>query len=142
MNQELPYKDRFVAFLDILGFSNMVYSNSKINKAKIYFYQTKIKSILKQLKDDIEDINKKYANKNKDMRIEVNHVIISDSIVITVDIIKTENNTTSKVADSINSVLKQKSLSDLNTAKILGEMIGNFGELHNDYLLKQLNGLG
>jgi hypothetical protein len=37
MNQELPYKDRFVAFLDILGFSNMVYSNSKINKAKIYF---------------------------------------------------------------------------------------------------------
>jgi uncharacterized protein YfeS len=76
------------------------------------------------------------------MRIEFNHVIISDSIVITVDIIKTENNTTSKVADNINSVLKQKSLSDLNTAKILGEMIGNFGELHNDYLLKQLNGLG
>ena len=41
MNQELPYKDRFVAFLDILGFSKMVYSNDPVDKAKIYFYQTR-----------------------------------------------------------------------------------------------------
>jgi len=88
MIQDLPYKDRFVAFLDILGFSKMVYSNDKIDRSKIYFYQTHMKTILKQLKDDIEKMNEKYANKNKNLRIEFNHVIISDSIILTVDIIK------------------------------------------------------
>jgi len=133
MNQELLYKDRFVAFLDILGFSNMVYSDSKINKAKIYFYQTQIKSIVKQLKDDIEDINKVHAKENKDMRIEFNHVIISDSIVLTVDIIKTKNRTTMKAADDIKSIFKQQSTLSNSSAKKLGEMIGNFGDLHNLY---------
>ncbi|HID27329.1 MAG TPA: hypothetical protein EYP22_05835 [Methanosarcinales archaeon] len=133
MNQELLYKDRFVAFLDILGFSNMVYSDSKINKAKIYFYQTQIKSIVKQLKDDIEDINKIHAKENKDMRIEFNHVIISDSIVLTVDIIKTKNRTTMKAADDIKSIFKQQSTLSNSSAKKLGEMIGNFGDLHNLY---------
>jgi len=132
MNQELPYKDRFVAFLDILGFSKMVYSNDSVDKAKIYFYQTNMKSILQQLKDDIEDMNKVHANENKNLRIEFNHVVISDSIILTVDIIKTKNNDTEEAANDIKSTLSQK-LTSPEDFKKLGEMFGNFGELCNEY---------
>lgn len=132
MNLELPYKDRFVAFLDILGFSKMVYSNDPIDKAKIYFYQTSIKNILQQLKDDIEEMNDVHAKENKNLRIEFNHVVISDSIILTVDIIKAKNNDTEDAANDIKSILSQKSTS-LEDFKKLGKMFRNFGKLYNEY---------
>jgi len=132
MNQELSYKDRFVAFLDILGFSKMVYSNDPVDKAKIYFYQTKIKSILQQLKDDIEEMNNVHAKKNKNLRIEFNHVVISDSIILTVDIIKAKNSDTEEAANNIKSTLNQK-LTSLDDFKKLGEMFANFGELYTSH---------
>jgi len=132
VNLELPYKDRFVAFLDILGFSKMVYSNDPIDKAKIYFYQTSIKNILQQLKDDIEEMNDVHAKENKNLRIEFNHVVISDSIILTVDIIKAKNNDTEDAANDIKSILSQKSTS-LEDFKKLGKMFRNFGKLYNEY---------
>lgn len=96
MNKEVKYENRLVAFIDILGFSEIV-KQSKDNNDKINL----IYSVLNYLKDwetsenwdlkliEIEEDAQKKGVKNFDITGKTNSTSFSDSIVVSV---KVENN--------------------------------------------------
>lgn len=68
----IQYEDSFVAFLDILGFTNFVLNN---NTDKINLYLEKVEEMIYQLKESI-----KYFPYCKN----INFIVISDSIIISI----------------------------------------------------------
>ena len=71
---EIVYKKSFVAFLDVLGFKEIIKEKDNLNKLKIYF---------KEIKEIIE-----YLKKSS---IDIECIVISDSIIITVPFDETNN---------------------------------------------------
>jgi len=68
----MDYKNSYVAFLDVLGFKKLVYSKSNDDKEKIKCYFEIIKNEIKTLKEI-------------DSKKEINYIVISDSIIITIE---------------------------------------------------------
>ncbi|MFY4857737.1 hypothetical protein ACOTVL_04715 [Aliarcobacter butzleri] len=68
----IQYEDSFVAFLDILGFTNFVLNN---NTDKINLYLEKVEEMIYQLKESIKHIP--YCK-------NINFIVISDSIIISI----------------------------------------------------------
>jgi hypothetical protein len=69
---EIKYQDSFVAFLDVLGFTNLVKSN---NTNKIDKYLESVEKMLSTLKDKLKSLT--YCE-------NMNFIIISDSIIISI----------------------------------------------------------
>ncbi|KLD99249.1 hypothetical protein [Aliarcobacter butzleri] len=68
---EIQYDDSFVAFLDVLGFTDLVKNN---NTDKINMYLNKVEEAMLGLKKEL-----------KNNSVEINHIIISDSIIISIE---------------------------------------------------------
>lgn len=68
---KLKYEKSFVAFIDVLGFKNMVYDKSPAGKAKIELY----------LNDAYEAL---YVLKKIESKKHIGHILISDSIIFSV----------------------------------------------------------
>src|SRR5690625_6600501 len=93
MNKEVKYENRLVAFIDILGFSEIV-KESKDNTDKINL----IYSVLNYLKDwetsknwdlkliEIEEDAQKKGEENFDITGKTNSTSFSDSIVVSVQV--------------------------------------------------------
>lgn len=86
MPDTISYKKSFVAFLDVLGFKNLVKSN-KLNQINMYF------SILKQ------EINRL---KSIDEKTEIGYIVISDSIIMTIPL--DEHNVDSSIEERTNKL--------------------------------------
>ncbi|MCT7508763.1 hypothetical protein N5U26_00160 [Aliarcobacter cryaerophilus] len=69
---EIKYEDSFVAFLDILGFTNFVKNG---NTDKINTYLERVDEMISNLKINIKSIS--YCN-------NINFIVISDSIIISI----------------------------------------------------------
>lgn len=67
----IKYEDSFVAFLDVLGFTDLVKNN---NTDKINMYLNKVEEAMLGLKKEL-----------KNNSVEINHIIISDSIIISIE---------------------------------------------------------
>lgn len=70
-DSELKYEKSYVAFLDVLGFKQLVYSKKKEDKKKIELY---LKTVCEAL-DDLKKIPSKR---------DIGSIVISDSIILTV----------------------------------------------------------
>ena len=70
-NETIDYEKSYVAFLDVLGFKNLVFSNSKESKEKLNDYFNSIKKIITYLK-------------KLPIKKEIGYITISDSIILTV----------------------------------------------------------
>src|SRR5690625_4293977 len=102
MNKEVKYENRLVAFIDILGFSEIV-KESKDNTDKINL----IYSVLNYLKDwetsknwdlkliEIEEDAQKKGVENFDITGKTNSTSFSDSIVVSVQVDNNVNEMTS-----------------------------------------------
>ncbi len=77
-NIQINYKDSFVAFLDVLGFKELVFDSNNTNKLEEYFT-----IIDKALKRDIDD--------NPDKK-DIHSIIISDSIILSIEKKDGDNN--------------------------------------------------
>ena len=75
MQNKLEYKKSYVAFLDVLGFKNLVFNNSKDSNEKLNEYFTSVETIIVYLK-------------NIPIKKEIAYIIISDSIILTIPPIK------------------------------------------------------
>lgn len=69
-NIKIKYKNSFVAFLDVLGFTDLVKNNNTI---KINTYIEKVEGAMSELKEILKQKN-----------VEMNYIIISDSIIISI----------------------------------------------------------
>ncbi|MFX4267076.1 hypothetical protein ACOL29_05345 [Aliarcobacter butzleri] len=69
---EIKYEDSFVAFLDVLGFTNFV-QNNKIDKINLYL--EKVEEMITLIKESLNSIE---YSKN------INFIVISDSIIISI----------------------------------------------------------
>lgn len=80
MQNELKYEKSYVAFLDVLGFKNLVFSKSRESKEKLNQYFTSVETIIAYLK-------------NIPIKKEIGYITISDSIILTVpqSNVKSEN---------------------------------------------------
>jgi len=65
----MDYKNSYVAFLDVLGFKKLVFSKSK----------EKIEQYFKIIKDEIKSL------KAIDSKKDINYIVISDSIIISIE---------------------------------------------------------
>ena len=68
----LNYKERYVAFLDILGFEKMVHDNNT----------EAINSYLKSVSEGIKSVNDVYFN---DKKRTIESIVISDSIILSIE---------------------------------------------------------
>ena len=68
---ELKYEKSYVAFLDVLGFKNLVFSNSEESKEKLNEYFKSIETIITYLRQI-------------PIKKEIGYITISDSIILTV----------------------------------------------------------
>jgi len=71
MQNELKYEKSYVAFLDVLGFKNLVFSNSTESKEKLNQYFESIEMIIAYLK-------------KMPIKKDIGYITISDSIILTV----------------------------------------------------------
>lgn len=67
----LNYEKSYVAFLDVLGFKNLVYSQKQEDRRKIEFYLNEVQESLERLK--------KVSSKQK-----IGSITISDSVILTI----------------------------------------------------------
>lgn len=74
---EIKYEDSFVAFLDVLGFTDLV-KNDKTDKINTYLEE--VEFMISMLKEKLANLK---------MGLALNHIIISDSIILSVQ--KTNN---------------------------------------------------
>ncbi len=88
--EPLEFVDSFVVFLDVLGFSELVYSDNEDELQKINFYFSIIEVYLGKLKGEIEDINNELRNSeiSDDLLLKMDYILISDSIIITIKMLK------------------------------------------------------
>jgi hypothetical protein len=75
----MEYRNSYVAFLDILGFKKLVFSNLESDKDKIEKY-------FKIIEDEIKNL------KTTQIQEQINYIVISDSIIITVEQSEDKNN--------------------------------------------------
>ncbi|CAM3857150.1 hypothetical protein [Arcobacter cloacae] len=68
----MKYENSYVAFLDVLGFKKLVFSKSKEDKKKIESYFEIVKSEISSLK-------------TVDTKQDINYILISDSIIISIE---------------------------------------------------------
>lgn len=64
----MDYKNSYIAFLDVLGFKKLVFSES-----------VKIEEYFQIIKDDIASL------KTIDSKKQINYIVISDSIIISIE---------------------------------------------------------
>ena len=69
--QPIHYTKSYVAFLDVLGFKNLIYSNKKVDKEKVESYFGIVNSAIDYLK-------------TIDEKKDIGSIVISDSIVLSV----------------------------------------------------------
>lgn len=70
-NERIKYEDSYVAFLDVLGFKNLVFSKLKDSKKKLNIYFNILDKVIKYLK-------------KIDEKKEIGYIVISDSIILTI----------------------------------------------------------
>jgi len=70
--KEIKYRDSYVAFLDVLGFKNLVFSQNKKDKTKLEHYFGIVNEAIKYLNDI-------------PVKSEIGSIIISDSIILSVN---------------------------------------------------------
>ncbi len=75
--KDIQYRDSYVAFLDVLGFKNLVFSQNQEDKAKLEHYFGIVNEAIKYLKEI-------------PAKSEIGSIIISDSIILSVN--KSGNN--------------------------------------------------
>ncbi|MFW2598909.1 hypothetical protein ACN9JZ_05210 [Aliarcobacter butzleri] len=73
----IKYTNSFVAFLDVLGFKNLVFSSKAESKEKLNIYFNVVERAIEYLKGIRE-------------KIEIGYIVISDSIILTIP--QSENN--------------------------------------------------
>jgi hypothetical protein len=88
--EPLKFEDSFVVFLDVLGFSVFVNSDNEEKLQKINFYFWIVEKYLKQLQEELEEINEesKDLGVSDDRLFKLDYILISDSIIITIRQIK------------------------------------------------------
>lgn len=88
--EPLEFVDSFVVFLDVLGFSELVYSEDKAKLQQINLYFWVVEKYLKNLQKELDEINKKSIElgAENDTLLKLDYILISDSIIITVQQIK------------------------------------------------------
>jgi len=88
--ESLEFVDSFVVFLDILGFTELVYSDNKEKLQQINVYFWVVEKYLKSLELELDEINKDSIElgANHDTLLKLDYILISDSIIITVKQIK------------------------------------------------------
>ena len=113
--EKLEFVDSFVAFLDILGFSKLVYSDDESELQKINFYFWIVEKYLKNLQEELDEINKESIDldSEKDTLLKMDYIIISDSIIIAVKQIEYDFSDMNK--ERFNSL--DKYFSDTNKCK-------------------------
>lgn len=93
--EQLEFVDSFVVFLDILGFRDLVMNDDESKLQKINVYFTLIEEIyFKKLREELKDLNK-FASEigaKEDTLFKLDYIIISDSIIITMKILKYDCN--------------------------------------------------
>lgn len=85
--EKLEFDDSFVAFLDVLGFSQLVYSDEEKQLQKIHFNFAMIEIILDKLRDELNKTSIEMGA-SEDTLFKLDYIIISDSIIITMKMIK------------------------------------------------------
>jgi len=93
--EKLEFVDSFVVFLDILGFRELVMNDDEKQLQKINFYFTLIEEIyFKKLREELEELNQDaiYIGAEEDTLFKLDHIIISDSIIITMKMFKYDTN--------------------------------------------------
>lgn len=97
--ESLKFEDSFVAFLDILGFRELVMSDDESKLQKINVYFTLIEEIyFKELREELKDLNKLASEigANEDTLFKLDYIIISDSIIITMKMLIYDSNSMSE----------------------------------------------
>lgn len=74
-NYRINYQNSFVAFLDVLGFKNLVFSKNKESLEKLNVYFNIVDTVIKYLK-------------KVDEKQEIGYIVISDSIILTIPQVK------------------------------------------------------
>ena len=97
--EPLKFEESFVVFLDVLGFSALVYSDDEEKLQKVNFYFWMVEKYLKQLQEELEEINEnsKSLGVTNDTLLKLNYILISDSIIITIRQIKYDFSDMNKV---------------------------------------------
>ena len=139
-SNEIRYSDYYVAFLDILGFEQLVRSKKQDDKRKIYEYFRLIENITRDLK-------------KIDLTKDIGTIIISDSVILSVPIGATPDSNINKLRELCIAIQKiQFTLAEndiwLRGAISIGEAYFNSKENQivgpayiNAYLLEKRNAI-
>ncbi len=97
------YKESYVAFLDVLGFKEMVKKNNGKNNEKLSKYFHEVSKII----NDLKDIDRKR---------NIGYIVISDSIILTVEKNKNhhaDTKTLRQICIAVSKIQKQLALNDI-----------------------------
>lgn len=147
--EKLEFVESFVVFLDVLGFSELVYNDSEKELQKINFYFWMVEKYLKKLQEELEKINTeiiKLDPKETDL-LKLDYILISDSIIITIkqcvydfkDMNKDKFDNLDRYFNDTNKYKKIKPLKEKQKEMylLIKEMIGLY-HIHNKNAFEKL----